>query len=388
MELDVLLTDGNNKHTYAILRALVEKKLKIGIIFHTKLSLSFYSKYPIRKFKVNKNIMKDEDMYMTELMHILRKNRINVILPVSNISYHFMAKHQDEILKHVKLLIVKNEIMQIAQNKNMTFEFAQKKGILIPQTFILTNRHEITQIINEIKFPCVIKKTNFDESGVIYCNNEKELKHEYNTYVGKLKKDESLPVIQEYIEGKGVGFYGLFDNGKCIATFTHERIHEFPITGGASTFAKSNKNPELEKVGIKVLEELKWNGIAMVEFKRDRNNNYYLIEINPKFWGSLELSYVAGINFPYLVYQLLNNQIISDISYRDNIYFRWIFPHDFLWYWFATKKQKKESRTLGKECIIYNNIHWDDPLTILYNILFTGFKLIKERRYPHGKIVK
>ena len=30
-----------------------------------------------------------------------------------------------------------------------------------------------------------------------------------------------------------------------------------------------------------------------------------MIEVNPKFWGSLELSIAAGVDFPYLLYQLL-----------------------------------------------------------------------------------
>jgi protein-tyrosine-phosphatase len=36
----------------------------------------------------------------------------------------------------------------------------------------------------------------------------------------------------------------------------------------------------------------------MVEFKRDVDGTYWLMEINPRFWGSLALSIDAGIDFP------------------------------------------------------------------------------------------
>ena len=83
----------------------------------------------------------------------------------------------------------------------------------------------------------------------------------------------------------------------------HERIHEFPITGGASTLAKSVFENDLKEIGDKLLSSLNWHGVAMVEFKRDAaSGQLKLIEINPKFWGSFELSYKAGINFAYLAY--------------------------------------------------------------------------------------
>ena len=39
MKLDVLLTDGDYNNTYAILRALKENGLKVGILFNNAFSL-------------------------------------------------------------------------------------------------------------------------------------------------------------------------------------------------------------------------------------------------------------------------------------------------------------------------------------------------------------
>jgi predicted ATP-grasp superfamily ATP-dependent carboligase len=51
-----------------------------------------------------------------------------------------------------------------------------------------------------------------------------------------------------------------------------------------------------------LLEELDWNGVAMVEFKVDRSSGVpYLMEMNGRFWGSLQLAIDAGVDFPKLL---------------------------------------------------------------------------------------
>lgn len=394
MHLDVLVTDGNFKHTYAILRALNEKKLKVGIISNTRFSLSFFSKYVAKRFLIKTNIdaLNTEESfkyYKIELIKILSKNKVDLLMPVGNVSFYFCSVHSKEIQKHTKIIIADSSIMKIAQNKKHTFLFAEKHGIRIPKTYFPENIEELQQISGVIKYPCVIKKTNYYDSGVIYCNTQKELLHSFQITNQFNNEEYTAPIIQEYIVGKGYGFYSLFNNGKCVAFFMHERIHEFPITGGSSTLAKSFYDEDLLKAGIAILEKLNWHGVSMIEFKKDdHDNSFKLIEINPKFWGSLELSHKCGINFPYLMFLLGTNHPIPDSNYEKDIYFRWTFPHDIIWYFHASKAQKEDYIKLKKKVKIYNNIHFDDPMTVIYNVLFTIYKIFMEKKYPHGLVNK
>ena len=139
-------------------------------------------------------------------------------------------------------------------------------------------------------------------------------------------------VIQEYIPGQGYGFYGLFRYGEPRAIFMHKRRREFPITGGASTSAESYYDERLKEQGIRLLSGLKWHGVAMVEMKRDeRDGEYKLMEINPKFWGSLDLSIQAGVNFPYLTAKMaLYGDVDPVMDYDRDVKFSWPFPQDLL----------------------------------------------------------
>jgi predicted ATP-grasp superfamily ATP-dependent carboligase len=396
MKIDVLLTDGNYKNTYVILRALKEQGLKVGVLINSFFSLSFFSRYPDKRYFISTNLLKDSSeksflLYKSELMKILKNDEIRVFMPVGNLSFRFASKYEEELKKYTRISVAKKDTIEIAQNKKKTFEFAENIGIPIPKTVIIKDKDDILKVSETMNYPCVIKKTNFYEGGVIYCNNKSELKESLNRLINKMKTGASYPIIQEYIEGPGTGFYGIFKNGKCINFFMHERIREYPTTGGASTFAKSIYSKNLKSLGIKLLESLEWNGVAMVEFKKDiKDGSYKLMEINPKFWGSLELSYKAGINFPYLNYLIALNEAeeFPSYTYKNDVFFRWIIPDDMLWKKFASAEQKKHFKKIHINNKIYNNLHWDDPLTIVFISFITLYKLFTEKSFPHGNIKK
>ena len=388
MGINVLLTDGHYKHTYAILRALVSRKLKVGILFNKRASLSYYSRLVSKRFLVDSNIYKDESIYINEIIRILKENQVRVLLPIGNVSNNIVSKYKSKLNKYTSIPVVDYESMQIAQYKNKTFKFADSIGIPIPKTFEVNPNDNLEKIVEEISYPCVIKKVNPQESGVIYCNHRKELKEKLHEILDTLPNGNEYPLIQEYVRGKGTGYYGLYNRGECIAHFMHERIHEYPITGGASTLAKSIYDAKLKDYGDKLLSNLKWHGVAMVEFKKDYDGNYKLMEINPKFWGSLELSFKAGINFPYLDYLVALNKSIPESNYIKDVYFRWILPHDYIWKKHASSKDRVKFKKLKKTVKIYNNLHYDDPLIFIFNFIFTLYKLFYDKKYPHGKINK
>jgi len=81
--------------------------------------------------------------------------------------------------------------------------------------------------------------------------------------------------------------------------------------------------------GLKILKSLHWHGVAMVEFKKDLHDNQFkLMEINPRFWGSLDLPIASGVDFPYLLYKMsIEGDVKPKISYRKGLRYAW-FPLD------------------------------------------------------------
>ena len=116
------------------------------------------------------------------------------------------------------------------------------------------------------------------------------------------------PIVQECLPpgGEALGVAVLMNfASEPRASFAYRRLREYPIAGGPSTLRESIWNPELRETAESLLSLLGWVGVAMVEFKVDpRDGRPKLLEVNPRFWGSLHHAIACGVDFPFLLYSL------------------------------------------------------------------------------------
>jgi predicted ATP-grasp superfamily ATP-dependent carboligase len=133
-------------------------------------------------------------------------------------------------------------------------------------------------------------------------------------------------MIQEYVAGHGQGVFALYNHGKPLAFFAHRRLREKPPGGGVSVLSESiATDPGLVSHARSLLDKVGWHGVAMVEFKVAADGTPYLMEINTRFWGSLQLAVDAGVDFPYLLYQLACGENPEPVdSYKTGIRLRWL----------------------------------------------------------------
>ncbi|HEX5632505.1 MAG TPA: ATP-grasp domain-containing protein, partial [Gemmatimonadales bacterium] len=115
---------------------------------------------------------------------------------------------------------------------------------------------------------------------------------------------EAYPLLlQQRIVGPGTGIFLLVWDGETRAVFAHRRLREKPPSGGVSVLSESvAAEPDLVAQSRRLLDAFGWRGVAMVEYKRDAATGVpYLMEINGRFWGSLQLAVDAGVDFPSLL---------------------------------------------------------------------------------------
>ncbi|QXO93564.1 ATP-grasp domain-containing protein [Methanospirillum purgamenti] len=369
-QIKIIVTDANYKHTLGIVRSLGRAGYYIVALGQNKRSQSFYSKYC--KEKLISPDPKNEVEFVQFLENYLMNNKIDILLPVGYNSTITISNHRDKLLPLVTIPLAGKTAIEIASDKRKTLDLAKKLNILTPMEYYSVKG------IN--KYPVVVK--GIYESGQIrYINSQEEVN----------RIDFSTNVVQEYIPGDGYGLYALFNKGELRTFFMHQRIREYPITGGSSTCAKSVFYEELKNTGIRILKELKWHGVAMVEFKKDtRNDNYVLMEINPKFWGSLDLSISSNLDFPRLLVEMsLKGDIEPIDNYSKDIIFRWPFPDDFLFLFSKPSSIIPMIRELFNKKA-FSNIMIEDffpnIIQIINTIIVLKSKILnKNLRYPHGK---
>lgn len=373
----VLVTDAGYKHSLGITRALGEIGLNPYVLTTRRLSLAGCSRYARAEIKLPQNYTFDE------LESALLRFEINLIILVGTDSFKKIVPWKNRLAKkNINLITVDNDTQNIAFSKKETYELAIRLGVSVPKTFYPQSLRELDKLKFAVTYPCVIKGL-YEVGGNIvdYAHDKEDLVEKYNNICNKYGLDEitGLPMLQEYIPGDGCAFFAVYNNGVCGLTFQHRRIREYPVSGGASVCAESFYNTLLERNGKLLLDSLNWHGVAMVEFKLDNNQQPVLMEINPKFWGSLDLALEAGVNFPKSLVDIHLGKIIEYSNlYKIPFRYHWPLSGDLN----HVVENPKNLLSFLKDVLnprVKSNIWLTDPLPTLHMLIY--FLLDYPRRF-------
>ena len=322
----VFITDAGYKHTLAAVRSLGLKGVEVNVGSTSRYAVSFYSKY-VRSRHLYPDPKQNPLGFVNFIKRLVEKGNYDVLLPIGYNTTVTTARFKDRLIRHLAVPVADYDTLCVAADKIKTLEFAEKIGIPVPKTIACKNINDVKKAVKELKFPMVIKGA-LETGRTTYASRVTELKSKCR-FLSTLSSDGFL--IQEYIPGDGYGFFGLLNKGAPRAIFMHKRVREYPIAGGPSTAAEGIYEPRLKELGLKMLRLLSWHGAAMVEFRKDfRDDEYKLMEINPKFWGSLDLAIVSGIDFPYLTCKMaVDGDVKPMFRYKVGVKFVWPFPDDF-----------------------------------------------------------
>jgi predicted ATP-grasp superfamily ATP-dependent carboligase len=248
-----------------------------------------------------------------------------------------LANYHSEISPYTYLLSPGLKKIEFVRDKRNLMEFAETHGIPTPKTFQISPSLSPSSLmaegrVGEIPIPAVIKpRISSGSFGIIYVKKKEDLIPSYQS----VHERYPFPLIQEWIpDGGGTfGFSALFDEASNIkAAFVHKKLRMYPVQGGPSTLREGVEHPQIMELGLSLFKSLNWVGVGMVEFKVDpRDGIPKLMEINPRFWGSLQLAIVSGVDFPYLILKMARRESFEPIlRYNVGKRCRWLLLGDIL----------------------------------------------------------
>ena len=243
------------------------------------------------------------------VLQLVPKEKITHIFATSDPAIMRLNRHRDALEKLATLLFPPPEVVALAIHKDQTLELARRVGIPCPQTLLIRSESDIPQAAH-LQFPVVLKPSHQDIAApaaprpafrVKYCASYQDLVRELSAF----HESADYPLVQEYCAGHGAGIEVLMREGKPVLLFQHRRIREYPVSGGVSTCCQSVvPDPELRDWSIALLREMKWDGVAMVEFRQDpATGRAVLMEVNGRLWGSIPLAVHARCDFPYELFR-------------------------------------------------------------------------------------
>lgn len=276
-----------------------------------KLALGAYSKYAssLERLPVPK------DPSFIEELRKLSSNDNPVILPVGIDSLEAIIENQNMVRDFAKIAVPTLESFHLANDKASLMEHAAGIGVPCPETTTLEPSESVAELSNRISFPAVIKYRQgellrLDPQDRYFIAKSKD---EFIAQFEIMHQKQDYPIVQEYVSGEGFGVSAVFDqNSNPLKIFCHRRLREYPIGGGPSCLCESAWNEELAAHAVRLLKSLSWTGVAMVEFKGSEETGYKLMEINPRFWGSIALAPIAGCDIASAMCDAANGVLAAD----------------------------------------------------------------------------
>lgn len=302
----VLVTDGEQRAALALVRSLGRAGYRVCTCSPRERSLAGASRYCQREAQVSDSLQ-EPARFIADVTALASAWRVHFLIPVTDASVLAILSARDQF-GDVQIPFPDLETFRRVSDKAVVLQTAPRFGIHVPQQWVVSSRDSLAAVpADSVTFPLVLKPSRSigksQGRGVKLVARYAANRAQLDSHLAEFDPSVYPVLVQRRIQGPGVGVFLLLWEGTVIAVFSHRRIREKPPSGGVSVYAESiPADPGLVSQSRALLEYFGWQGVAMVEYKfDDASGTPYLMEINGRFWGSLQLAIDAGVDFPTLL---------------------------------------------------------------------------------------
>jgi predicted ATP-grasp superfamily ATP-dependent carboligase len=323
----VLVTDADTPKALAIVRA-IGREHDVWTAAESRVALAGWSRYAGRHIRYS---FESAAGFTPWALAVCKENGIDILITPEEASSLLAARAESQFNKvGTRITTLPLDALEIAMDKARTMQAAMETGIRVPPTRILERPEDALAAARDLGYPVVVKPRYsrywigdrfISSDGVGYANSDSQLRHLMKSLDPRLPP----PLLQGFIQGFGCGICVLLTkNGTATAEFAHRRLRDYRPTGSGSVLRKSVAvDPRLREISATLLRYIGARGIAMVEFRIDDSGEPYVMEINGRFWGSLQLAVDAGVNFPLLLVNDTLGKPVEQPRYREGVILRW-----------------------------------------------------------------
>ena len=315
--MKVLIVGLTNKTGLAVSRNLSKFGCTIDAIYIKDVAAK-HSKYINNSYFFGDPEI-DVESFVNKLLEHLTLNKYDGLIPIHDAALEICRFKHQEISTKVKIVgLNEDHIYKYSINKYEMLKIGESNGLSVPKSVLIDTLDSFEKLNpSSLTFPLVAKPVS---SAVINDNKlhgyTVKICREYDELANFIRENlNSVNIlIQEFIVGYGIGYNFISKNGKIQNEYIHRRINE---NKGVSSLRESLSTDHfnLKSKVTKTVEEMKWNGVGMVEFMIKPDGSAVLMEFNGRFFGSIELSARSGINLPVLFLQ----QFILDQKIPENL---------------------------------------------------------------------
>jgi len=257
------------------------ESLEPGIYMHDLVDKTYHIPYPSTGI----------DALLERIEYIHEKENLDLIIPNFDAELFPFLKLESN-LKQMGIHTFLPTIEQYEERQKMNLpEFGKKYGFHVPDSANVFSIQEIHKVIDEYDYPVLVKGKFYDAhiayniDQVISCFNKVSAK--WGTPV----------VLQEFVHGSEYNVTGLGDGkGNTIAAVPMRK--QYITDKGKAWGGISISDQKMLDLTIKFIRETKWRGGFELELMKNKDNEFFILEINPRIPAWIYLAVGVGQNIP------------------------------------------------------------------------------------------
>ena len=265
-----------------------------------------------------------DENFTNKILEICKKYNIDIIFPLVTRELFKFAKDLKKFEENnIAVVVSKIDSLNIANDKVALYNHLHEVGIEVPKYFVVNNSDEINDAASKLGYPLnpVVLKVGISNGsrGVRILDNSKNrldlfLNEKPNNIFSTLEEistiigNKSIPrsMICENLPGDEVTIDTIVHNGKMQICLIRMRDK---ISGGISTAGHFVIDDFLKNFCNSVINSLELEGPIGLQLKKDINNKFKILEINPRIQGTSVSAMSLGINLPLIaVYNALGRK--------------------------------------------------------------------------------
>ena len=322
------LVIGGILNGLSIARSLGRRGVPVWVTTPPNIKLASCSRYTLRTLHWPEEDCEAQVAYLLELAERYHLDQW-VLFPTSDETAALLSKFHAELSRRFRVSTPNWNVLRWAYDKRLTYRLAAEERVDYPSTILPGTEADLEGV--SFPFPAVLKPAThasinrFTTEKAWPAANREELLARYREARDLIPPD--LILVQERIPGGGeaqFSYAALCCDGQPIASLTARRTRQYPIDFGySSSFVETLDVPEIVAPSRRLLAAIRYTGLVEVEYKRDaRDGRYKLLDINPRLWTWSALGGRAGVDFPYLLWQMMVGRPVPEQTGRTGV--RWI----------------------------------------------------------------
>ena len=223
------------------------------------------------------------------------------LLPVGAATLALIAENRERFEPLCGLCVPTAEQLDLLNSKPRLAGLAARLGVPLPES--MAPGEDLDRFLDRQGLPCVIKPACGEKLGLTaaaryaVASTREEARAAWERF-SRLAGEP--PVVQGYLPGRALGCSVLARSGQVMAAICHQRVREYPVSGGPSSCCQCVEREDIRAYAARLTAETGLTGLAMFEFKEDRDGAPRLLECNPRVWGTFPLTRVSGSGIPLL----------------------------------------------------------------------------------------